>query len=317
MKKLLLLTLLAIPLFAFSVNFIYCDYDEDWDDEYWCDEYWEPESYCCDGYWVYYPYGYYCVYYVWYHPWWWDWYWWHCHWCHHFDWHFFCAGFYVVWYEDGCWWWRPRYGRWVRYKLPYSYSEFRYKASTYGVNLPDKPPREINLPYKEKEVMRLTKEKDPQLYSRLEKEYRSGNLERMQKEYQARVEKEIKAKSEEYQRTTKRADYEEKGNQAKSRDAIKRDEHNQYLKEGVSDRESKSRIVKRQRKYGDTENRYRKLEEGEVYNKGNRSEERDYNQKRGKSQSSRDYKEPIKNLPPYDYNNRNKPTGDEVKRYRS
>ena len=62
MKRLILLTLAAIPLFGFSVNFIFCDYgdyghydDGYWYDEYWCDDYWN------DGYWVYYPNGYYCV----------------------------------------------------------------------------------------------------------------------------------------------------------------------------------------------------------------------------------------------------------------
>jgi|UniRef100_A0A7V3RIS5 hypothetical protein len=196
MKRLILLILAAIPLFAFTVNFVYCDYDDD----NWCDEYWGPEPDWCDEYWVWYPHGYYCVYYVWYHPWWWDWYWWHCYWCHHFDWHFFRAGFYVVWFEDGCWWWRPRYGRWVRYKLPYEYAEFRVKARAYGVNLPDKPPREINLPYNEKEVLRLTKEKDPQLYARIEKEYKSGNLEKMRKEYEIKVKREIEEKNQEYKR---------------------------------------------------------------------------------------------------------------------
>lgn len=199
MKRLLLLTLAAIPLFAFSANFVYCDYDENWDDDYWCNEYWEPGPYWCDGYWVYYPYGHYCVYYVWYHPWWWDWYWWHCWWCHRFDWHFFGAGYYVVWFENGCWWWRPRYGRWVRYKLPYSYEVVRYKANQYGVDLPDKPPREINVPYNEQEIMKLTKEKDPKLYSRLEKEYQSGNLMKMQKEYETKVKKEIAVNNQKYQ----------------------------------------------------------------------------------------------------------------------
>ncbi|MGQ9664780.1 MAG: hypothetical protein ACUVUH_05540 [bacterium] len=199
MKRLFLLILAAIPLLAFSANFVYCDYD--YDDDYWDDEYWYPEPYNCDGYWVYYPDGYYCVYYVWYHPWWWDWYWWHCHWCHHFDWHFFRAGFYVVWYEDGCWWFRPRYGRWVRYKIPYAYNEFRYKARSYGINLPEKPTREINIPYNEKEIQRLTKEKDPQLYARIEKEHKSGNLERMRQEYEKKTKREIAVKNEEYRKT--------------------------------------------------------------------------------------------------------------------
>lgn len=199
MNRLILLILAAIPLYAFSVNFIYCDYD--YNDDYWYDEYWGPDPEYYDGYWIYYPHGYYCVYYVWYHPWWWDWYWWHCHWCHHFDWHFFRAGFYIVWFEDGYWWWRPRYGRWVRYKLPYGYAEFRYKARSYGINLPEKQPREINLPYNEKEVLRLSKEKDPQLFSRIEKEHRSGNLERMKNDYENKVRKEIAIKNEEYKKS--------------------------------------------------------------------------------------------------------------------
>lgn len=201
MKRLILLTLTTIPLFAFTMCFRYCDYEYDCGDNHWCDEYWCYDYEYCDGYWVYYPYGYYCVYYVWWYPWWWDWYWWRCRWCHYFDWHFFCAGFYIVWYEDGCWWWRPRYGRWVKYKLPYTYAEFRYKARTYGIQLPEKPSREIILPYKEKEIQRLTKEKDPQLYARLQKEYKTGNLEKMEREYKTRVKKEIAIKNEQYKRT--------------------------------------------------------------------------------------------------------------------
>ncbi|MEO0137192.1 MAG: hypothetical protein ABIL40_05790 [candidate division WOR-3 bacterium] len=236
MKRLILLTLATIPLFAFSVNFIYCDYDED--EAYWCDEYWGPDPYWCDGYWVYYPHGYYCVYYVWYHPWWWDWYWWRCHWCHHFDWHFFCAGFYIVWYEDGHWWWRPRYGRWVRYKLPYGYAEFRARAKAYGVDLPEKPPRTIELPYKEKEILRLTKEKDPQLYARIEKEYKSGNLERMRKAYETKVRTEIAQKNEEYRKIRMQKDFEPEGRSDKNspeRIIRKRNEVSPYQPESETD----------------------------------------------------------------------------------
>ncbi len=190
MKRLILLSLAALPLFAFGINFILADYEYYGDgyayDEYWCD-------YPCDGYWVYYPDGYYCVHYVWWYPWWWDWYWWRCYWCHHFCWNFFYCGFYVVWYEDGCWWWRPRYGRWVRYRLPYTYKEIRYRARKYGIKLPKKPPREINVPYKENEIKRLVRQKDPELFARVEKEHRSGNLERLRKEYDARIKREVKA----------------------------------------------------------------------------------------------------------------------------
>jgi len=199
MKRLLLLTLAAIPLFGFSVNFIICDYgdygyyeDDYWCDEYWCDDYWN------DGYWVYYPHGYYCVRYVWWYPWWWDWYWHRCHWVSHFHWDFFYAGFYVVWYDGGCWWFRPRYGRWVRYRLPYSYHEICYRAKKHGIHLPTKPPREINVPYKDKEVRKLVEKNDPELYKRVEKEHNSGNLEKMRKDYTQKVEREIAVKNEEY-----------------------------------------------------------------------------------------------------------------------
>jgi hypothetical protein len=204
MKYLLLLLLAAMPLAAFTVNFVYCDYDgydQPWIYEYWCDDYWY------DGYWVYYPYGYYCVHFTWWYPWWWDWYWWRCHWCHHFHWDFFYAGFYTVWYEDGCWWFRPRYGRWVRYRVPYSYYTIRYNAGLQGIYLPEKPPREINVNYNQNQVMQLFKKNDPELYSRVEKEHASGNLEKMRQEYVSEVKDVVSKKHQEYintqHRTTK------------------------------------------------------------------------------------------------------------------
>jgi hypothetical protein len=42
------------------------------------------------------------------------------------------------------------------------------------------------------------KEKDPQMYQRLEKEYKSGNLQKMEKEYQIKTQKEIIQKNTEY-----------------------------------------------------------------------------------------------------------------------
>ncbi|MGB9719964.1 MAG: hypothetical protein ACPL28_00585 [bacterium] len=254
MKRYLLLLLAAIPLFAYSASFVYCDYDSDPYDG-WYDEYWGPDpEYYCDGYWIYYPHGYYCVYYVWYHPWWWDWYWWHCHWCHHFDWHFFRAGFYVVWYEDGCWWWRPRYGRVVRYKLPYAYNEFRHKARSYGVDLPDKPPRQVNVPYNEKEIQRLTKEKDPDLYARIEKEHKSGNLERMKREYETKVKKEIVAKNEEYRKTTGKNPADEKYGTKKneSNKIIQRKTDESYNQEKSED--NNTRIIRRTKDTSDDQN---------------------------------------------------------------
>lgn len=196
MKSLLLLTLAAMPLFAAGVNFVYCDY-EYYDDDYWYDEYWE-DGYWHDGYWTYYPHGYYCVYYVWWYPWWWDFFWWRCHWCHHFSWDFFYCGFYIVWYDDGCWWFRPRYGRWVRYRLPYSYHEIRQRAQGHGISLPKKAPREINVPYKRTEIMELTKQKDPELFTRVQKEHKSGNLEKMRSNYVTEMKKEITRKNQEY-----------------------------------------------------------------------------------------------------------------------
>ncbi len=202
MKRLLLIALFALPLLGFGANFVYDHYDNP--DEAWCDEYWGYDyGYHHHNHWVYYPHGYYCVYYVWWHPWYWDWYWDRCHWCHHWDWHFFSAGYYVVWYSDGGWWWRPRYGRPVRYKLPYEYHDFRWKAQSYGVNLPEKPGREIDLPYKEQDVQRLMKERDPELFKRVEQEQKSGNLERIRQDYDTRVKKEIEVKNEEYRTTQK------------------------------------------------------------------------------------------------------------------
>lgn len=205
MKRLLLLFLAAIPLFAFEVKFIYNDYDHE--SQGWYDEYWEYADYDCDGgeHWVYYPHGHYCVYYVWWQPWYWDWYWDHCSWHHHWDWDFFACGYYVVWYSDGDWWWRPRYGRTVRYKLPYEYGDFRYKAHSYGIDLPDKPGREINVPYKENEVRRIMEKKDPDLIKRLEQEKNSGNLEKIRKDYETNVKKEIAVKNEDYRKQAKTA----------------------------------------------------------------------------------------------------------------
>ncbi|UCG91356.1 MAG: hypothetical protein JSV97_09785 [candidate division WOR-3 bacterium] len=196
MKRLLLLLFVAIPLFAAGVHFIYYDYGYDdygsWYDEYWQDEYWY------DGYWVYYPHGYYCIHFVWWYPWWWDWYWWRCHWHHHFHWDFFYRGFYIVWYEFGYWWFRPRYGRWVRYRVPYAYHEIRYRAQSHGIHLPDKPPREIVVPYKEREIRELIRQKDPELFTRVEKEHKSGTLERKRIDYTTQVQKEIEKKNRDY-----------------------------------------------------------------------------------------------------------------------
>lgn len=305
MKRLFLLTLAAIPLFAFSVNFIYCDYE--YDDEYWYDEYWYPEPNYYDGYWVYYPHGYYCVYYVWYHPWWWDWYWWHCHWCHHFDWHFFRAGFYVVWYEDGCWWFRPRYGRWVRYKIPYAYNEFRYKARGYGINLPEKPTREINIPYNEKEIQRLTKEKDPQLYARIEKEHRSGNLDKMKREYQTKVKREIAVKNEEY-RKTKAQNPDERYNTGKKPDDITMDrKKSDFYNDGRQKSDNnESRIIKKSKNLSDSDTRTpEKYEENDNsrykqkinYTMPRKSDESD---REDEYNAPKNPKTPIRNLPPPD-----------------
>ncbi len=313
MKRYLLLLLTAIPLFAFTVNFIYCDYEEGEDDEYWYDDYWEPEPYYCDGYWVYYPHGYYCVYYVWYHPWWWDWYWWHCHWCHHFDWHFFCAGFYVVWYEDGCWWWRPRYGRVVRYKLPYAYSEFRYKARSYGVDLPDKPPREVNIPYNEKEIQRLTRDKDPQLYARLEKEQKSGNLDKIRREYETKVKKEIVAKNDEYRKTTVRNPAEGKYKTGKNMEnkTIERRKSDSYYDPQEQDNDN-SRIIKKSRDLNDEEDRRtinKSRDTSDEIDDEDNFIKRSANPRKSESpdnpeeyQSTRNTKMPIRNLPPTNKN---------------
>jgi hypothetical protein len=46
--------------------------------------------------------------------------------------------------------------------------------------------------------MKLTREKDPSLFKEVEKEHKSGNLEKMRKEYDASVKKEITQKNLEY-----------------------------------------------------------------------------------------------------------------------
>ncbi|MCX7995863.1 MAG: hypothetical protein N3A65_08880 [candidate division WOR-3 bacterium] len=294
MKRLILLTLATIPLFAFNVNFVYCDYDED--ENYWCDEYWNYDPDWYDEYWVYYPSGYYCVYYVWYHPWWWDWYWWHCHWCHHFDWHFFCAGFYIVWYEDGCWWWRPRYGRWVKYKLPYNYAEFRYKARSYGIELPEKPPREINLPYKEKEVMRLTKEKDPQLFARIEKEHKSGNLERMRKEYENNIRKEVMIKNEEYKRSRFQTPSDQNEKRYRDdKDGLHRNEIDEIYNPRKSERDAQG-IIKRPKNI--IEKKENISEEREDSKNQMRPHQPYQFEDRDRDKNSEDFKSPVINQPP-------------------
>lgn len=197
MKRLLfvLLTLAVVPVFADNTSFVYYGYDYDpgyYYDDYWYSDYWY------NGYWVYMPYGYYCVRFVWWYPWWWDWYWARCYWVHHFHWDFFYAGFYVVWYDHGTWWYRPRYGQYVRYRLPYSYAVLRVKARTHGIYLPDKPPRSVDLPYRENTVMSLVRQNDPDLYARVEREHRSGNLEQMRTKYVREVNQEIAVKNREH-----------------------------------------------------------------------------------------------------------------------
>lgn len=220
MKRLIFLSLLfaAVPLFAGDVNFIYYNYGYDdygYYDEYWYDDYWY------DGHWVYMPYGYYCVHYVWWYPWWWDWYWHRCHWVHHWSWDFFYAGFYVVWYDHGYWWYRPRYGRYVRYRLPHSYHTVRVRARTHGIYLPEKPPREINVPYRQNQVMQLVRQNDPELYARVEKEHSSGNLERMRKQHVEQVNREIVVKNREHGIRDRNIDIEQLSKQKVSTSEVK------------------------------------------------------------------------------------------------
>jgi len=220
MKRLIFLSLLfaVAPLFAGNVNFIYYNYgygDPGYYDEYWYDDYWY------DGYWVYMPYGYYCVHYVWWYPWWWDWYWHRCHWVHHWSWDFFYAGFYVVWYDQGYWWYRPRYGRYVRYRLPHSYATVRVRARTHGIYLPEKPPRELNVPYRENQVMQLVRQNDPELYARVEREHRTGNLERMRKEHVEQVNREIAVKNREHGIKDRNIDINELAKQSKPMTTVK------------------------------------------------------------------------------------------------
>jgi len=67
-----------------------------------------------------------------------------------------------------------------------------------GYYLPDKPPREINIPYREHEVQRLMKQKDPEMFARLEREQGSGNLERMRQQYVTKTQNEITRKNQEH-----------------------------------------------------------------------------------------------------------------------
>jgi len=220
MKRLLFFSLLlaVVPLFAGDVNFIYYSYDYNdygYYDEYWYDDYWY------DGYWVYMPYGYYCVHYVWWSPWWWDWYWHRCHWVHHWSWDFFYAGFYIVWYDHGYWWYRPRYGRYVRYRLPHSYATVRVRARTHGIYLPEKPPREINVPYRENQVMQLVRQNDPGLYAQVEKEHRTGNLEKMRVKHVEQVNREIEVKNREHGIKDRNIDINELSKQSRSISTVK------------------------------------------------------------------------------------------------
>jgi hypothetical protein len=82
--------------------------------------------------------------------------------------------------------------------VPYSYEEIRHNSQMHGITLPPKPPREINVPYKEQEIMKLSRDKDPELFKQVEKEKSSGNLEKMRNEYDAGVKKEIAKKNLEY-----------------------------------------------------------------------------------------------------------------------
>jgi hypothetical protein len=313
MKTLLLIALTAIPLFAFQANFVYNNYDyDDYGDGYWHDEYWNHGHYYCHDHYVYYPYGHYCVYYVWYHPWWWDWYWWHCYWCHHWDWHFFHAGYYVVYYDAGCWWWRPRYGRVVRYKLPYSYTEFRYKAREYGHYLPDKPPREISIPYNEKEVLRLTKEKDPELYSRLEKEQKSGNLEKMRKDYETTVNKEITVKNEEYRKTKTVTVTDDKTVPGSNKGRT--DDQRNFTKPSDDEGSTRggSRIIRKSRDESDSDEKYDngyikpgsddRDEKDERSPQRNRIIDRSSDEDNTNEKYNSSTRTPIKNLPPPDDN---------------
>jgi hypothetical protein len=88
----------------------------------------------------------------------------------------------------------------VRYKVPHSYYTLRYRAKQHGIHLPSKPPRELNIPYKKNEIRKLMKQEDPELFKRVEKEHKSGNLEKMRKEYVVKTEKKIAVKNQEYKK---------------------------------------------------------------------------------------------------------------------
>lgn len=179
------------------------------------------------------------------------------------------------------------------------------------MNLPEKPPREIKLPYKENEILRLTKEKDPQLYYRLKKEYRSGNLERMKKEYQKRVEKEIAVKNEQYHKT--RNGIEDREVIDKSRNDFENRGKIPHLSEKTDENKGNVRIIKRQKE--DAMNEQKEREESERIEKRKSSTKaRYYNrEERGKNPQN-SIKRPVPNLPPVDGE---KDFHNKSKRYRS
>lgn len=109
--------------------------------------------------------------------------------------------------------------------------------------------------------MRLVKEKDPQLFDRVEKEHRTGNLDRMQKEYETKVKRDIATKNEEHrmkQDALKRddtnlpyRDYERDVTDIRAR-------RNIIEKNDTEQDETRPRIIKKERRAPDDEEDYKR-----------------------------------------------------------
>ena len=214
-----------------------------------------------------------------------------------------------MWYDSGCWWFRPRYGRWVRYKVPHSYYELRYRAKQHGIPLPAKPPRELNIPYKENEIRKLMKQEDPELFKRVEKEHKSGNLEKMRKEYVTQTEKKIAVKNQEYKKYNQEKKTQVKSDASKQNNSYPTNKrvdktpvktsNTKYTDDKYyNDQKSEPKIIKREKSESKsnktTPQQYYNDEEKKTNQKQTSNTERqspDYNEKREPSPQKSNYKQ--------------------------
>lgn len=181
----------------------------------------------------------------------------------------------------------------------------RDRAQSHGIHLPDKPPREIVIPYKEREIRELIRQKDPELYTRVEKEHKSGALERKRIDYTTQIQKEIETKNRDYGIKNTPKDYTKMTGNKQSvytptKQVDTREKKTPYIQ---PEQKSTSRIQKREKeqktmknipssKYDDDERQ--KIEKKATSNKSNSNryveKEKDaYQNKRGEpSQSQRE-----------------------------